>query len=408
MKKFLSIILMVFCLTTMVAFAADEISVEIDGAALEFDVAPQIINDRTMVPMRKIFETLGAQIQWDEAARKVVAVKGDTRLEIVIGSTVAKIGEEEKVLDSKPLIIDGRTLVPIRFVSEALGAEVYWMGENKKVIIYSSESKMPQLFATLERTVLLKSDKTVKATGENYKGQCDVEGLKDIKDIALSSISTFALKNDGTVIKIGAADNNQYDASKWKDIACISASNDYVIGVKADGTAVMQSNKTDADKDIAEVESWTDLVDVCAGYNRFAGLKSDGTVVLNEGGDKYDTSDWTDIKAISMTREHLLGLKADGTVLATGYTNEGQGKVEQWNNIVAISAGKNHSVALKADGTVVAVGNNGYGQCNVEGWTDIISVAAGHYHTVGIKADGTVVATGLNRMGECDVDKLNK
>lgn len=141
MKKLLCIILSIVCLATLFshnALADVDITVEIDGVVQNYDVLPQIIKDRTMVPMRGIFEAFGAEVDWDDALKKVTAVKEDVKVELVIGSVNAKIGEEEKVLDSEPVIIDGRTLVPVRFVSEALGAKVDWDAENRKVIIEKS------------------------------------------------------------------------------------------------------------------------------------------------------------------------------------------------------------------------------------------------------------------------------
>jgi len=135
MKKILCLLLSVLCLFTGGVYARSEITVEIDGVLQEYDVPPQIIKDRTMVPMRKIFEAFGAEVDWDDTLKKVTAVKEGIKVELIIGSVNAKVGEEEKLLDSEPVIIDGRTLVPVRFVSEALGAKVEWDGENKRVII---------------------------------------------------------------------------------------------------------------------------------------------------------------------------------------------------------------------------------------------------------------------------------
>lgn len=141
MKKILCLLLSVFCLLTSGVFAADEITIEIDGVLQQYDVPPQIIKDRTMVPMRGIFEAFGAEVDWDDTLKKVTAIKDEISVELIIGSVNAKIGEEEKVLDSEPVIIDGRTLVPVRFVSEALGAKVDWDGENKRVIIEKPAEK---------------------------------------------------------------------------------------------------------------------------------------------------------------------------------------------------------------------------------------------------------------------------
>ena len=114
----------------------EEISVVIDGKTLEFsEQKPEIINDRTLVPMRDIFEALGARVDWDASAQKVTAVKGDTTVVLTIGSATAMKGEEIITLDTPAVISNGRTMVPLRFVGEALGAKVQWIGGTRSVNI---------------------------------------------------------------------------------------------------------------------------------------------------------------------------------------------------------------------------------------------------------------------------------
>ena len=123
-----------------------EIVVEIDGVAVEFDVKPQIINDRTMVPMRKIFESLGAKVEWVPEMERVIATFGSTVINMKVNDNVFTVTDvlleevKEIELDVPVQIVDDRTLVPVRAVSEALGKKVDWDGENLKVIILSSEA----------------------------------------------------------------------------------------------------------------------------------------------------------------------------------------------------------------------------------------------------------------------------
>ena len=161
MKKILSAVIAVLMLGTSVAFAApdpsdlqpentetvsenntqQDISVEINGQKIDFDVPPQIINDRTMVPMRKIFETLGAKVEWLGETRQILAVKGENAIVMQIDAPVIlknsfRDGNEERIeLDVAPVIIDARTLVPVRAVSESLNATVQWSGDTRTVSI---------------------------------------------------------------------------------------------------------------------------------------------------------------------------------------------------------------------------------------------------------------------------------
>lgn len=138
MKKELSAVLAAAMLCTMSVQCADDITVMLDNNKLEFDVPPQIINDRTFVPLRKIFEAMGAEVEWDGDARKVTATKADTVVEMTIDNNVIKVNSEEVTLDVPPQIVEDRTLVPARAVAESFGATVGWDGDTRTVTIVSA------------------------------------------------------------------------------------------------------------------------------------------------------------------------------------------------------------------------------------------------------------------------------
>ncbi|MGQ9532609.1 MAG: copper amine oxidase N-terminal domain-containing protein [Desulfotomaculales bacterium] len=112
------------------------ITVLLNGQPLSFDQPPVIVNDRTLVPLRAIFEALGAEVNWDGATQTVTATRGDTVIILVIGSPVAFKNGQPVTLDQPALLMGGRTMVPVRFVSEAMGAEVNWNGATQTVSIY--------------------------------------------------------------------------------------------------------------------------------------------------------------------------------------------------------------------------------------------------------------------------------
>lgn len=113
------------------------ISVVIDGQALVTNVAPQSINGRTMVPMRSIFEALGATVTWNADTKQAVATKGDKRVTLTLNSDTAYINGEAKTLEAPAISYNGSTLVPARFVAEAFGANVTWDNATKTVNIVS-------------------------------------------------------------------------------------------------------------------------------------------------------------------------------------------------------------------------------------------------------------------------------
>lgn len=114
---------------------ADGIRVILGGRPLRFDVAPEIRNGRTLVPLRAIFETLGATVAWDGATQTVTAVRSDVTIRLQVGNPVASRNGVSVALDQPPVIVGGRTLVPLRFVSEALGAAVGWNGDTRTITI---------------------------------------------------------------------------------------------------------------------------------------------------------------------------------------------------------------------------------------------------------------------------------
>lgn len=139
MKKLtlISAVMLIFCLifSTAVSAAEGDIAVYIDNNPVTFDVPPQIINDRTMVPMRAIFEQLGATVTWDDATKTATATTETTVVTVTINSTTITINGEAKTMDVAPQIVDSRTLVPVRFVSEAFNCTVEWDGLNRIVYI---------------------------------------------------------------------------------------------------------------------------------------------------------------------------------------------------------------------------------------------------------------------------------
>ena len=116
-------------------------TVIVDGSEIETDSVPLLINDRTMVPLRSIFEALGAEIEWDDATSTVTAYKDGTTITLTIDSSVMYKSERGAVetiaLDSPAIIVNERTMVPARAVSEALGASVEWNERSATVTIYS-------------------------------------------------------------------------------------------------------------------------------------------------------------------------------------------------------------------------------------------------------------------------------
>lgn len=132
MKKKLIAVLLMLCMLLPGAFAVD---LYVDGSALQTDVQPTIISGRTLVPLRAIFEALDAQVQWDSATQTALAQKDGTSVRVTIDSTTAYVNGQAYTLDVPAQLIQSRTMVPARFVSESLHARVLWDGSTQSVYI---------------------------------------------------------------------------------------------------------------------------------------------------------------------------------------------------------------------------------------------------------------------------------
>lgn len=141
-----------------------EVNVKIDGKLIAFDQPALYIDGRTMVPVRGVFEKLGASVNWSQATNTITARKGTTIVELKIGSKTAKVNGISKTLDVAPLVLNNRTLIPLRFISEALGAKVGWDQAAFTALITSppADSTPPEVPA-----VNPVSDVTLTVTGKS-------------------------------------------------------------------------------------------------------------------------------------------------------------------------------------------------------------------------------------------------
>ncbi len=172
------------------------ISVTLNGMNLNFDVEPYVNNDnRTMVELRSIGENLGATISWNEDSRTVTIEKDNAILELVIDQQEYKLDGESKTMDTSPIIVNGRTMVPIRFVSESFGQNVKW-DAVKKVVLISNDDKYDYTIVTTGQKYSYDNEGNVidPVEGDDYYGQ----------DSQYSSAEfSFTDNGDGTV-----TDNN--------------------------------------------------------------------------------------------------------------------------------------------------------------------------------------------------------
>jgi N-acetylmuramoyl-L-alanine amidase len=122
------------------AFCRDyPVSLQVDGAAVESDVPPVIIKERTLIPARAVFESMGATVDWDEDARLVEITMGTSDVKLTIDSKTAFVNGAEVQMDVPAMIVNDRTLIPVRFVAESLSCGVGWDDLSRTVSLTSPQ-----------------------------------------------------------------------------------------------------------------------------------------------------------------------------------------------------------------------------------------------------------------------------
>ena len=137
------------------AYAADAVTVNLNGSQMEFDVNPVIENSRTLVPFRKIFEALDCAVSYtkENGAQVVTANRGNQWITLEIGKNEITVDGETKKLDVAPKIVNGRTLVPLRAISEGLDCTVDWSADTKTVDIQKKQGQYAVTSAHISKNI---------------------------------------------------------------------------------------------------------------------------------------------------------------------------------------------------------------------------------------------------------------
>lgn len=140
MKKFLigTAITAGMILAGSLSVFADDITVKVANSELDFDQPPVVVEGRTLVPFRAIFEALGADVEWDAENREVTGTRGSTVVTMTIDEPEMTVNSETVELDVPAQIINSRTMVPVRAVSDGLDETVKWDADTKTVEITTS------------------------------------------------------------------------------------------------------------------------------------------------------------------------------------------------------------------------------------------------------------------------------
>lgn len=152
-----------------------EVNVKIDGEIVKFEQPALLIDGKTVVPLRGVFEHFGAIVEWEQSTKTITARKGTTIIELTVGSKTMMVNGNSKSLEVAPQMVKNHTMIPLRAVSEAFGAEVSWDAETKTAMITSPAQELDEI-APVQPAVDPITDVTLSVTGSS-----EVNALIEVK-----------------------------------------------------------------------------------------------------------------------------------------------------------------------------------------------------------------------------------
>ncbi len=204
-------------------FAENPISVYLDGEKIEFTTNPVLSNGTTLVPFRAIFEKLGLRVTWDEKNQRIFGDnfgdKDDLLIVLQIGNKIATVNGIDTELPVAPKIVNGSTLVPLRFVAEASGKKVEWDNATKTVKIGDDITSNKNL--NQEYIFALTDEEIKEAINEGKKGVQHVLDYESVHYKLVPNKSVYNMFSDVQlltpyhyIMRLSAM-----EASKYKDFS---------------------------------------------------------------------------------------------------------------------------------------------------------------------------------------------
>ena len=359
-KKMISIAAVVAITATIgsgcVLAKSNDITVTYDGEKISFDVQPEIVDDRVMVPMRTIFETFGAKVKWDSDTQTITAKKKSKTIQMTIGSSDMTKNDETYSFDVSPIIEDGRTLVPIRAISDMLGLDVEWNEKNNTVTITTPQDDEDNSWKDNTGTIDLDN---VEVTGDGISvsdnvitiskgGDFEVTGTLDDGQIVIDTeekvklrLSGMSLTNkNGSSIYVKNADKayitltdntentltdgENYTSGDEKEKGCITSRDN--LEIKGSGSLTVNGNYNHGIFSSNSIEIGNGNITVNAKND---GIHANDTLAIS-GGNVYVTAEGDGLQA-----EEILDI-SDGEVNVTTTTstsNDFGGRVEMKDSL---------------------------------------------------------------------------
>ena len=198
-------------LATTAAYGQRNIRVTVDGDPVSFNGAmPHMQGSRVMVPLRGVFEKMGADVRWDRNNQTVYATRGSDEITLPIGSRTATVNGNRVQMDTPAHVMNGRAMVPLRFLSESLSADVNWNQGNRLVaIVTNGQGSDPQAYTmvTLQEgsVIPFRMDQEISSrtaeVGDKFKARLDTSDFDNYSGMSEGAIL------EGHVETVRARDN---------------------------------------------------------------------------------------------------------------------------------------------------------------------------------------------------------
>lgn len=212
MKKFISFIIVIFSVFSLniLCTHGEALQILVNESILNSETPPFIENGFTMVPMRTIFESLDAEVIWNNEERSVTAIKENSVIKMAVESLIMQVNDEIVNLDIAPIMRNGLTFVPIRAVSQSLGYDVKWYANAARVYINSPQAfmrdstiggreKLITMYAIDGRTISI--------------GEYDIEAYKNVGWYTAPPVLMYS--EDGRTLYVSGNEVSAYSNVGW-------------------------------------------------------------------------------------------------------------------------------------------------------------------------------------------------
>ncbi|GGD55735.1 copper amine oxidase N-terminal domain-containing protein [Paenibacillus nasutitermitis] len=344
---------------TQAQAAAPTTTVYVNGVKLATDQAPKIVGSRILLPLRAIFEVLDSTVDWNAKAKTVTATRDDTTIVLKLGSKTATINNETVTLDVAAQLINGRTMIPVRFVSEAMGAEVDWNAGSKSVYIKTSGIVSPP------------SNVYAQVVGKKGNGS-DLE-------ISFSKSNTESAIDHYRILVVKASNSSSFGLATALSVN----SRNYTTAVpySENQTITLSAQARDVNGDLLQVNQAYAVYVLAIG-------KANGQNALSQASSTVMISGNAAAPAVTNVKANDVNDYGDGRDLQVSFTKASdETKINHYRVLVVKSVNAGNFSLAKA----VAAASSNYTAVNKSGSNFIQTLSSGARDT-----DGAAIASGVS------------